>query len=57
MMLDPSFNTDSMATALGIPSSKHMVRRHLDEEMTALIGSARLEHIFMHPIYVHGAVK
>ncbi|XP_014832751.1 PREDICTED: kazrin-like isoform X1 [Poecilia mexicana] len=41
MMLDPSFNTDSMATALGIPSNKHMVRRHLDEEMMALIGSAR----------------
>uniref|UniRef100_A0A3B3VXE8 Kazrin, periplakin interacting protein a n=1 Tax=Poecilia latipinna TaxID=48699 RepID=A0A3B3VXE8_9TELE len=42
MMLDPSFNTDSMATALGIPSNKHMVRRHLDEEMMALISSARL---------------
>uniref|UniRef100_A0A3P9QJG2 Kazrin, periplakin interacting protein a n=1 Tax=Poecilia reticulata TaxID=8081 RepID=A0A3P9QJG2_POERE len=42
MMLDPSFNTDSLATALGIPSNKHMVRRHLDEEMMALIGSARL---------------
>ncbi|KAK5621458.1 hypothetical protein CRENBAI_005987 [Crenichthys baileyi] len=41
MMLDPSFNTDSMAAALGIPSSKQMVRRHLDEEMRALIGSAR----------------
>uniref|UniRef100_A0A3Q2PF90 Kazrin, periplakin interacting protein a n=1 Tax=Fundulus heteroclitus TaxID=8078 RepID=A0A3Q2PF90_FUNHE len=41
MMLDPSFNSDSMATALGIPSSKHMVRRHLDEEMMALIGSSR----------------
>uniref|UniRef100_A0A3P9QI32 Kazrin, periplakin interacting protein a n=1 Tax=Poecilia reticulata TaxID=8081 RepID=A0A3P9QI32_POERE len=41
MMLDPSFNTDSLATALGIPSNKHMVRRHLDEEMMALIGSAR----------------
>ncbi|XP_038161844.1 kazrin-A isoform X3 [Cyprinodon tularosa] len=41
MILDPTFNTDSMATALGIPSSKHMVRRHLEEEMMALIGSAR----------------
>uniref|UniRef100_A0A3Q2FJX3 Kazrin, periplakin interacting protein a n=1 Tax=Cyprinodon variegatus TaxID=28743 RepID=A0A3Q2FJX3_CYPVA len=40
MILDPTFNTDSMATALGIPSSKHMVRRHLEEEMMALIGSA-----------------
>uniref|UniRef100_M4AQE2 Kazrin, periplakin interacting protein a n=1 Tax=Xiphophorus maculatus TaxID=8083 RepID=M4AQE2_XIPMA len=47
MMLDPSFNTDSMATALGIPSNKHMVRRHLDEEMMALIGSARWAQMFM----------
>lgn len=43
MVLDPSFNTDSMATALGIQSGKHMVRRHLVEEMNALIGSARWE--------------
>uniref|UniRef100_A0A3B3XV49 SAM domain-containing protein n=1 Tax=Poecilia mexicana TaxID=48701 RepID=A0A3B3XV49_9TELE len=50
MMLDPSFNTDSMATALGIPSNKHMVRRHLDEEMMALIGSARLAaNVHVHP--------
>lgn len=48
MMLDPSFNTDSMATALGIPSNKHMVRRHLDEEMMALIGSARWAQMFMY---------
>ncbi|KAM6976738.1 kazrin-A isoform 2-T2 [Aplochiton taeniatus] len=41
MVLDPSFNTDSMATALGIPSSKHMIRKHLIEEMTTLITSAR----------------
>nr|XP_019944450.1 PREDICTED: kazrin isoform X6 [Paralichthys olivaceus] len=41
MVLDPTFNTDAMATALGIPNSKHMVRRHLVEEMKALIGSAR----------------
>ena len=43
MVLDPSFNTDSMATVLGIQSGKHMVRRHLVEEMKALIGSARWE--------------
>ncbi|KAM8755332.1 kazrin-A-like [Acanthopagrus schlegelii] len=43
MVLDPSFNTDSMATALGIQSGKHMVRRHLVEEMKALIGSARAD--------------
>lgn len=41
MVLDPSFNTDAMATALGIPSSKHMVRRHLVEKMKTLIGPAR----------------
>uniref|UniRef100_A0A8C9RG11 Kazrin, periplakin interacting protein n=1 Tax=Scleropages formosus TaxID=113540 RepID=A0A8C9RG11_SCLFO len=37
MVLDPSFNTDAMATALGIPGGKHMIRRHLSEEMKALI--------------------
>ncbi|XP_053280173.1 kazrin, partial [Pleuronectes platessa] len=43
MVLDPTFNTDAMATALGIANSKHMVRRHLVEEMKALIGSARTD--------------
>uniref|UniRef100_A0A3B5A104 Kazrin-like n=1 Tax=Stegastes partitus TaxID=144197 RepID=A0A3B5A104_9TELE len=42
MVLDPTFNTDAMATALGIPGSKHMVRRHLVEEMKTLIGPASL---------------
>ncbi|XP_072537735.1 kazrin-A isoform X2 [Salminus brasiliensis] len=42
MVLDPSFTTDSMATALGIPGNKHMVRQHLSEEMKALLSSARL---------------
>ncbi|KAF3860272.1 hypothetical protein F7725_000527 [Dissostichus mawsoni] len=37
------FNTDTMATALGISSNKHMVRRHLVEEMQSLIGPARAE--------------
>ncbi|XP_036390354.1 kazrin-A isoform X2 [Megalops cyprinoides] len=41
MVLDPSFNIDTMATALGIPSNKHMIRRHLCEEMKALISSSR----------------
>ena len=41
MVLDPSFNTDSMAKALGISNSKHMVRRHLVEEMKSLVNSAR----------------
>uniref|UniRef100_A0A3P9IZS9 Kazrin, periplakin interacting protein n=1 Tax=Oryzias latipes TaxID=8090 RepID=A0A3P9IZS9_ORYLA len=39
LILDPTFNTDAMATALGIPTSKHMVRRHLVEEMRTLIPS------------------
>ncbi|XP_074538090.1 kazrin-A isoform X2 [Halichoeres trimaculatus] len=43
MVLDPTFNTDTMATALGIPSNKHMVRRHLVEEMKTLIGPARTD--------------
>uniref|UniRef100_A0A3B4CKK5 SAM domain-containing protein n=3 Tax=Pygocentrus nattereri TaxID=42514 RepID=A0A3B4CKK5_PYGNA len=42
MVLDPSFITDSMATALGIPGNKHMVRQHLTEEMKALLSPARL---------------
>ncbi|XP_056896124.1 kazrin-like isoform X2 [Takifugu flavidus] len=40
MVLDPTFNTEIMANALGIPGNKHMVRRHLVEEMQTLIGSA-----------------
>ncbi|KAM6925230.1 kazrin-A isoform 3-T3 [Xenentodon cancila] len=43
MVLDPTFNTDAMATALGIPINKHMVRRHLVEEMKTLIGPARAD--------------
>ncbi|XP_037628353.1 kazrin-A isoform X1 [Sebastes umbrosus] len=43
MVLDPTFNTDAMATALGIPNNKHMVRRHLVEEMKTLIGPARTD--------------
>ncbi|XP_066500813.1 kazrin-A isoform X2 [Hoplias malabaricus] len=42
MVLDASFTTESMATALGIPGNKHMVRQHLSEEMKALLSSARL---------------
>ncbi|XP_072304815.1 kazrin-A isoform X3 [Eucyclogobius newberryi] len=43
MVLDPTFNTETMATALGIPGNKHMVRRHLVEELKSLIGPARAE--------------
>ncbi|KAG7256000.1 hypothetical protein CRUP_014236 [Coryphaenoides rupestris] len=41
LVLDPTFNTDAMATALGIHSSKHMIRRHLVEEMQSLVGPIR----------------
>ncbi|KAM7412177.1 hypothetical protein PAMA_021909 [Pampus argenteus] len=43
MVLDPTFNTDTMATVLGIPNGKHMVRRHLVEEMKTLICPARTD--------------
>uniref|UniRef100_A0A8C6SI67 SAM domain-containing protein n=1 Tax=Neogobius melanostomus TaxID=47308 RepID=A0A8C6SI67_9GOBI len=43
MVLDPTFNTETMATALCIPGNKHMVRRHLVEELKNLIGPARAE--------------
>lgn len=36
MALDPSFDTELMATFLEIPSHKHMLRRHLYEEMKVL---------------------
>ncbi|KTG42511.1 hypothetical protein cypCar_00046314, partial [Cyprinus carpio] len=41
MVLDPSFSCDTMAAALCIPSNKHMVRHHLNEEMKALVSAAR----------------
>ncbi|XP_065431482.1 kazrin isoform X6 [Chrysemys picta bellii] len=37
LMLEPTFNAEAMATALGIPSSKHILRRHLAEEMNAIV--------------------
>ncbi|XP_041129281.1 kazrin-like isoform X2 [Polyodon spathula] len=42
LVLEPAFHTEVMANTLGIPSSKHIVRRHLMEEMRALISSARV---------------
>ncbi|TNN84018.1 Kazrin [Liparis tanakae] len=42
MALDPSFDTDAMAKALGIPSNKHMLHRHLYEEMNSLASPLRL---------------
>ncbi|XP_077460276.1 kazrin-A isoform X3 [Stigmatopora argus] len=43
MVLEPSFSSDTLATIMGIPSSKHMVRRHLEEELSNLIGLARTD--------------
>uniref|UniRef100_A0A674KDP3 Kazrin, periplakin interacting protein n=1 Tax=Terrapene triunguis TaxID=2587831 RepID=A0A674KDP3_9SAUR len=37
LMLEPTFNAEAMATALGIPSGKHILRRHLAEEMNAIV--------------------
>nr|XP_023852050.1 kazrin-like isoform X2 [Salvelinus alpinus] len=41
LALDPSFDADAMGRALGIPSHKHMLHRHLYEEMKALAIPAR----------------
>ncbi|KAK6321686.1 hypothetical protein J4Q44_G00086620 [Coregonus suidteri] len=41
LALDPSFDADAMAKALGIPSHKHMLHRHMYEEMKALAIPAR----------------
>jgi hypothetical protein len=39
-MLEPTFNAEAMATALGIPSGKHILRRHLAEEMSTVFHPA-----------------
>lgn len=36
LVLDPSFDPDAMSKALCIPSNRHMLHRHLYEEMKAL---------------------
>ena len=41
VILEPSFTYETMATALGIPSSKHIIRRHLQTELDSLILKAR----------------
>ncbi|XP_023287561.1 kazrin [Orussus abietinus] len=41
VVLEPSFTGDTMATALGIPPAKHMIRRHLSAELEALVTPAR----------------
>uniref|UniRef100_A0A8C5KI36 Kazrin, periplakin interacting protein n=1 Tax=Jaculus jaculus TaxID=51337 RepID=A0A8C5KI36_JACJA len=40
MVLEPTFNAEAMATALGIPSGKHILRRHLAEEMSTVFHPA-----------------
>ncbi|XP_046469763.1 kazrin isoform X9 [Neodiprion pinetum] len=41
VVLEPSFTGEMMATALGIPPAKHMIRRHLTAELEALVLPAR----------------
>ncbi|XP_048417164.1 kazrin-like isoform X2 [Stegostoma tigrinum] len=41
LVLEPTFNSEAMATALGIPSSKHIIRRHLFEELSLIVNPAR----------------
>ncbi|XP_016345441.1 kazrin-like [Sinocyclocheilus anshuiensis] len=41
MVLDPTFSADTMAKALDIPSNKHMIHRHLYEEIKVLLNPAR----------------
>ncbi|XP_008582067.1 PREDICTED: kazrin-like [Galeopterus variegatus] len=40
LVLEPTFNAEAMATALGIPSGKHILRRHLAEEMSTIFHPA-----------------
>ncbi|XP_022244436.1 kazrin-like isoform X2 [Limulus polyphemus] len=42
VVLEPSFTADTMATALGIPGSKNIIRRHLTTELDNLIQPARM---------------
>ncbi|KAI4472341.1 hypothetical protein M0802_016921, partial [Mischocyttarus mexicanus] len=41
VVLEQSFSGDTMATALGIPPAKHIIRRHLSAELEALVLPAR----------------
>ncbi|XP_025079901.1 kazrin-like [Pomacea canaliculata] len=41
MVLEPSFNSDTLATALAIPPSKCYIRRHLASELDTLLRPAR----------------
>ncbi|OAD53136.1 Kazrin [Eufriesea mexicana] len=48
VVLEPSFTGDTMATALGIPPAKQMIRRHLTAELEALVVPARYS-VYYHP--------
>ncbi|XP_063383972.1 kazrin isoform X2 [Cydia fagiglandana] len=52
VVLEPSFTGETMATALGIPPSKSIIRRHLVTEFDALIIPAR--NMFGHQIRMLG---
>lgn len=41
VVLEPSFTADTMSTALGIPQSKNIIRRHLATELESLVNPAR----------------
>ena len=41
LVLEPQFNADTLATALGIPPSKSYIRRHLKTELESLVKPAR----------------
>ncbi|GFS17912.1 kazrin-like [Elysia marginata] len=41
MVLEPSFNTDSLAAILGIPPSKSYITRHLSSELDKILKPAR----------------
>lgn len=41
VVLESSFSGETMATAMGIPSSKNIIRRHLCTEFDALVLPAR----------------
>lgn len=44
VVLDPAFNADVMATAMGIPTSKNIIRRHLATELESLVQVARARY-------------
>ncbi|KAI9565476.1 hypothetical protein GHT06_009268 [Daphnia sinensis] len=44
VVLDPTFNADVMATAMGIPTSKNIIRRHLATELESLVQITRARY-------------